>query len=504
MRPWSEDARHEKCTHPPLPKGALAIHADIDLTGKSAIQISSFQRPLSSQQPNTARIFFCRSAVAASFIYKEIGNPEAASTLEQAVSHGKSLYREYRNTLVSYDPRDILRWVAVKEGSAVTFGFSEMVSKSTRQYEVQNQVRLTKDSDNRYTVIWFDFWHLHDLGVLDQEIPETDRELDLSYQRRWTYLLYHPDELLCTRANTTLDFSALLLLDLFDVDQQCFDSHLIDLINTKPCSPIYSPSSTVDAALKERFQSFGWIKALNDKAEAMKDATSLLNTKQVLGLVSPAHSSYFSEKSNMLDVSSNFAFSQCQRKSRDAEELLSLHTRMAQARQSRSMSALTYCAAFFLPLSLSASILSMQSRLRDLDVKMYDFFGLASAFFTFALASVYGQRLVSSYFLRRWIYRIRREKQQVESDSVLLIRSRALEYVSVFFWLLIVASFFVGMFHEWSIGLIMLGAVVGLFILMLLLGISPFFLFSPFLLLSAWLFMYSVRRKSKTRQTTNV
>ena len=134
-------------------------------------------------------------------------------------------------------------------------------------------------------------------------------------------------------------------------------------------------------------------------------------------------------------------------------------------KDSTSVKRLTILATIFLPLSLSASILSMQTRFVDLQLKLYDFLGVfvivgsaavltlflvravlklksAGAFKMFSPANSWARARTSGYREDKWGYRL---------ESVLYAKF----WISC--WAVMVASFIVGMLKNVILGLKVLG-----------------------------------------------
>ena len=157
--------------------------------------------------------------------------------------------------------------------------------------------------------------------------------------------------------------------------------------------------------------------------------------------------------------------------------------------QARSVKRLTLLAAIFLPLSLSSSLLSMQSRAARLGLLWYDYFGICSLLFLILVvvyqlmhledifqvsgATTIGKVLSwaknkSSYFeqiMRFLLYFF--EKRPRTPLALFIQYSKIPVYAG--FWILVVISFWVGMFSDVGLGLRILGygspGFAGLFIM---------------------------------------
>lgn len=121
-------------------------------------------------------------------------------------------------------------------------------------------------------------------------------------------------------------------------------------------------------------------------------------------------------------------------------------------RQANSVSQLTMLAAIFLPLSLSAAVLSMQTRFADLHLLLYDFLGVIVILGTVALlvAGVnrwgivaYDKFIGFSYGWRLW-------SEETISKVIKLI-------FFVLWWASFLASFLIGMLKDEIVGLETLG-----------------------------------------------
>lgn len=140
--------------------------------------------------------------------------------------------------------------------------------------------------------------------------------------------------------------------------------------------------------------------------------------------------------------------------------------------QTRGVQQLTLLATIFLPLSLAAGVLSMQTRFKDLGTLLYDFFGVVVLLAAIVLIIMIMMSLVSvvneldSKFLRNRVYR---EK----------VRGKVLFTIITGFFIfgcLMLSSFLVGMFKDVSLGAKILGygvaAICGVWIVVLLLVIG--------------------------------
>lgn len=122
-------------------------------------------------------------------------------------------------------------------------------------------------------------------------------------------------------------------------------------------------------------------------------------------------------------------------------------------RQSGNVKTLTLLATLFLPLSLSAGVLSMQSRFKDLGALLYDFFGVVALLTAILLLLI----IIGSVFSsvkdidrRLWPFRAYSDFARV---SVLV----AVIYTILVLSILLIISFVVGMFKDLALGAKYLG-----------------------------------------------
>jgi len=147
-------------------------------------------------------------------------------------------------------------------------------------------------------------------------------------------------------------------------------------------------------------------------------------------------------------------------------ELHELISSLSNEKQANSVNQLTFIAALFLPLSLAAGILSMQTRFVDLGLLLYDFvgavfiLGAVAAFFMFI--GRYGK-----YVFERSIYI---SHGQIVYQFPYLLRILKLTLFAAW-WLALLSSFLVGMLKDVGFGLKILGfeavGITGLWLLSL-------------------------------------
>lgn len=160
----------------------------------------------------------------------------------------------------------------------------------------------------------------------------------------------------------------------------------------------------------------------------------------------------------------------------DIPRSLERHLRLLEIRQnvqdSRSQWILTVLASVFLPLSLACSLLSMQTRFRDLHYLLYDFCGVVVILLTVVALILLWLKVamwVIDYVMDR--------KRKSQSKLVRLVLTSipwllVVGVVSVV-WPIFLASFIVGMVHDVRLGGLILGyglaAVVGVYVVFLVL-----------------------------------
>jgi hypothetical protein len=131
--------------------------------------------------------------------------------------------------------------------------------------------------------------------------------------------------------------------------------------------------------------------------------------------------------------------------------------------ETKSVRRLTLLASLFLPLSLSAGILSIDKRASQLGARLYDFSGIFCIFFLLMLLvspvisvlMAYGEKVQDCKTRIRFSYRI-------PSDKWLLGLIRAMNRLFILLWFFLTISFIVGMSTNIQVGLIILGVGTGL------------------------------------------
>ncbi|KAH6871418.1 hypothetical protein B0T10DRAFT_450429 [Thelonectria olida] len=121
--------------------------------------------------------------------------------------------------------------------------------------------------------------------------------------------------------------------------------------------------------------------------------------------------------------------------------------------QTRGVQQLTLLATVFLPLSLAAGVLSMQTRFKDLGTLLYDFFGVVVLLGAIVLIIIIGMTAIA--ILRDQESRILENKfyrESIRGKLIFLLTLGLLCYGS-----LILSSFLVGLFRDVSLGAKILG-----------------------------------------------
>ncbi|KAH7114886.1 hypothetical protein EDB81DRAFT_734389 [Dactylonectria macrodidyma] len=141
------------------------------------------------------------------------------------------------------------------------------------------------------------------------------------------------------------------------------------------------------------------------------------------------------------------------RMSDDLDHHLQLLSLSRDMNQSGNVQMLTLLATIFLPLSLSAGVLSMQSRFKDLGDLLYDFFGvvvLLAAVVALLLVAMFVFSLAKELESRLWRYRL----YKAYLRPALLATMAA---IALIFGALVLTSFVVGMFKDVVLGAKILG-----------------------------------------------
>lgn len=396
----AEDEYHEACSHPKLPVDDILI--EIDLTGEKSTSIVPLQNTLDAQEPNTARIFLCSTSAKAQLVFRALGMQDSADYVqkvrESREDKAAAFQVDGRQTLVPYDPRQLHKWLSIQPGQTATLMVPEVYAAQTNRqgwhHIIYSQVRLSRIEENRYRAVWFDFSDLYDgigrlrgtyavLGVTPllrriipfEQYPET---IPLSnWQRHFGYSFYHQEASLEAGCQCADEFASLFLMELLKTDLKCFDWMVLqDFEVREPVSRLFG-LGTDREDVKPGSRALRFRVVRRRKAEDVHKAVTHLKSSNMKNSVSAARQLFLQSAAYELAIASQTTLEYAQRVDFEAERKSTQYSREEQSRQASRMSALTYCAALFLPLSLSASVLSMESRARDLGPVLYDFFGVA-------------------------------------------------------------------------------------------------------------------------------
>ena len=439
---WEEDAYHNSCNHPPLPQNTTIV-IDLDLKGHKDPDIRALQADLDPQEPDTARIFLCSSHTDARDIFRNLGMGGSERYVENIINDpdgpGSVLFQlDDREILVPYDPRRLFDWVSIVPGRALTLVVSEFVAihgqPLAEQKVFHSQVRMSKVTDNRYRVIWFDFRNMY----------RGHRSFPTSiWQRCFAYRIHHQEGRLCEKFPCASDFPAYLLLEILETDMKNFEPLVLQNYQVVGGSKFrLGHVSTMHDYVTQRYVRSAFRCWMTGKAEGIHKLATYMNTPQVRERISEDQRVSFSRSSHQVETASSFLLSKVQQQDKDSEDLLALHSRIEQEWQASSMSTLTFSAALFLPLSLAASFLSMQNRARDLHLIAYDFVGITFIFLTIAALAYFGLQAYTKLMAYAWV-----QRQAGKTSLVPLM---------VLLWVWIIVSFFVGMFHRLENGVLIL------------------------------------------------
>ena len=440
---------------------------------------------LQTQMPETAQIFLCSSHKDARFIF-ELRQIESSVRYVERVNHQRNGLERYafqsNNTssadedlLMPYDPRCLLGWLSIQPGQVHKVLLSEyaMIPSERRmnQLVVRSQIHIIRGAGNHYTAVWFDFRDQYDVssvykfnvpgeemfGVPDEEkvgVPDNSVPASI-WQRRFACRFL---ERLNEPIRHAMDFPSFLLLELLKTDITIFEKFIL---LEQELLPVDTLAPVVTKHLDNRLAGLEFTQSIIRKAEEMHRFVTHMSDPRVLDLIAKEFRANYQKTLYRLEIGSSLLVSQFKHLEEVADKRLDVYNRFAQQRQALSLSALTYCAAFFLPLSLAGTFLSMQSRAIDLHLIVYDFCGITSVFCTLA-AFIYflswAWSHVKTIHLNR---RLKKGKTRVPP----LGGSLSTQVICGVAWISMVCSFLVGMLHNLRLGLIMLSvpaALIGL------------------------------------------
>ncbi|CAN9247019.1 unnamed protein product [Alternaria alternata] len=422
-----------------------------------------------AQKPETAQIFLCASSADAMSIFQRRGFESTAGYIEEVANNKEISYsynkkpRSEEELLMPYDPRCLVDWLSIQPGQGRKMllpEYVEMSSKPQANYlVVHSQLHLTRSTENKYMAIWFDFRDLYrsDGEFASFELPfkKPPDVQPSTWQRRFACRFQGS---LSRTICHAVDFPSYLLLDFLESDIMASEKFvLIDQF----VPPVATHAPIVFGNLEKRLDGFEFMQSMIRKAEGIHGFVTYMSSPQALDLVADESRSSYKQALHRLEIGSSFLVSELRRQDQLIDKRLELYSRFSQMRQASSISAITYCAAFFLPLSLAGTFLSMQSRAKDLHLIVYDFCGMTAIFLAVAALIYSVSRLCSDVKSGLLAMHLMRS----ELHELVMKRTPRMRYFAGFAWLSIVVSFLVGMLHNLRLGLIMLATPVAVIIL---------------------------------------
>jgi hypothetical protein len=422
---------------------------------------------LQAQKPETAHIFLCCSLQDAKMIF-ECRQIKSSMEYIDRIPHAPGFQHnigpsEDVELIRPYDPQFLVDWLQIQPGQVSRLRVSEYVARPLAtpadQLAVQSQIHLIRGAENRYMAVWFDFREQYNLygrlataGLDDLAQPNLPFS---AWQRRFAC---QSRGLLNGPIRHAMDFPSFMLLDLLNTDLIAFG----DFVSiTSHVRPVATHATVVTGSLEKRLNSFELTQSMIQKAERIHRLVTHMSSRWALDLVTIESRISYEQELRRLEMGSSFLASELRQWDELADKRLSVHNRFAQLRQASSLSALTYCAAFFLPLSLAAAFLSMQTRAKELKWLVYDFCGVTLVFCTIAALIYFLSWVISAVKTRRLNKRLEKRNASVHTKGV----GRFLMILFGLAWMSAVAAFLVGMLHDLRMGLIMLAAPVGIIVL---------------------------------------
>jgi hypothetical protein len=284
-------------------------------------------------------------------------------------------------------------------------------------------------------------------------------------KNRWTFF-----------ANgTTKHFIKLLVLEFLTSGIYIQDESLFPFFSNRNLTAAYCP----DIALVLGFQTTQ-IPDVDDFVELMYKYESLLKTVQELtdaveflvNSISRSHNTSsllepedvaLTERIFVLRNICSQRLKNVQRHIEQANRIFEATNKALNIRESISVKRLTILASIFLPLSLASSLLSMQTRLINLHLLLYDFLGVFFLVSSLAILIYFSVRVVlklkstwdKNQFLPwaawKFTYRSPTLKLKYQYKAIGL----SIIYMSI--WMVILTSFIVGMVFQVQLGLKILG-----------------------------------------------
>jgi hypothetical protein len=142
----------------------------------------------------------------------------------------------------------------------------------------------------------------------------------------------------------------------------------------------------------------------------------------------------------------------------DSKGLFEIADRQSERLQSRSSARLSWMAAIFLPFSLAASIMSLQFRVSELHAKLYDFFGLAVFLTLLVIIAMYIEQQVYAGSIGAnvghvdYLYAMNDIARRKSLEKYFRWMSDSLKWYVWTFWMVLFASFIVGMKKDIHLG----------------------------------------------------
>jgi hypothetical protein len=433
---------------------ATTICIDLDLKG----QQSPTYTPVSADPnsiikdpvPDTAHVFLCASSTVAESIFNARQDTVSAAYVKSTNDHVTNFQissREFSGTqtFVPYDPRILSTWLTLQPCQSCTLLLSGHFALSDDATVVpallRSQVRLSRGANNSYTAVWFDF---RDNSARFLESVERMGGYGKPLQRLF---LQYPGRCLSNRILCPADFPVHLLLDILEVDLGALEPLAL---REPSMQPIELLAPAVKSLLDNSFKGFELLQSIIERAQILHMFVAQMINEITVKQINDSMAPSYLEALSSMQVSSSLMVSSLKRREEIAEKRMKLHDLVMQREQASNTAALTYCAAFFLPLSLSGTFLGMSSRAKDLHLIAFDFLAMALMFCTPAVVVYQGSLLLSSRRLIKWASRWVQPKR----SSLFLNPNSGF---ALYTWFAVSASFSLGMLYDIRVGLILLG-----------------------------------------------
>ena len=467
---FEHDAYHIACQHPSLPEDS-SIVIELDLQGNDPAEILAFSVDLETQKPHTARIVLCATSRDALHIFRSHDMEDSARCVEYTnlvlgqMKHSSDRAASYafqfngRKTLVPYDPRCLSEWLSLQPGQSTTIVLQEYawgpdVTWWVESLLVHSQVRLSRGNDNTYRAVWFDFRDAYKLDYdklkmqKDSCLRETRRVPAPAWQRYFAYRFLHRETMVGQPNCRASDFCSYLLIDILTTDLMVLEPMLL---LDGHISPVSSHHPRIDEVAEWLIDGLEAQQSMKKKAESLHRLITYLGTSHLLTHIAVDRQYLFREAVRQLEISSSLFAWDINRQEKHEEKILLLRDRRLNERQTTNSTALTYCAALFVPFLLATAFLSMQTRTKDLDMLVYDFCGIAILFSTFATVVYFGSKFITGIKTSRYAEHLQGIRPPSTWSNKWILRLHVL-----LTWSLVLVSFFVGMLHDLHIGLYIL------------------------------------------------